>query len=80
MKIALIGYGKMGQEIERLTHGDSKYKIMSVSFGNNKNLDLLGISKADIAIDFTSPEIVIDTIKKVSNIKSKYGNWYFRMV
>lgn len=65
MKIALIGYGKMGQAVREVL-SEIKHEIVSISFDNNKSsLDLLGIKKSDVAIDFTSPEIVISNIQKV---------------
>jgi 4-hydroxy-tetrahydrodipicolinate reductase len=68
MKIALIGYGNMGQEIERLVHEASKHNIISVSYDGKKGLDVKGIKQADVAIDFTAPDIVLDTISAVSKL------------
>src|SRR5579863_3433883 len=68
MKIALIGYGNMGQEIENLVKEDQKHKIVSISFDGKNGLDKEGISKADVAIDFTSPEIVASTIQEVAKL------------
>lgn len=66
MKIALIGYGNMGQEIEKLVQSAPKNQIVSVSYKNKSDkLDKIGIKKADIAIDFTSSEIVLENIKEV---------------
>ena len=69
MKIALIGYGNMGQELGRFIEEQKKHEIASVSFRNmSDSLDKAGIKKADIAIDFTSPEIIEATIKTVARI------------
>ena len=69
MKIALIGYGKMGQEIEQVIADSKAHEIVSVSFRKDSDsLDLNGIKKADVAIDFTSPEIVMDNIRQVSDL------------
>lgn len=69
MNIALIGYGNMGQEIERLIQSSTNHKIVSVSYKNKKDkLDLKSIAKADVAIDFTSAEIVLENIKAVSGL------------
>lgn len=55
MKIALVGYGKMGHEVENLILEASVHQVVSLEV-------------SDVAIDFTSPEIVIDNIKKVSGM------------
>ncbi len=69
MKIALIGFGKMGQEIEQVVLDSKKHEIVSVSFRNQTDsLDLGGIKNADVAIDFTAPDIILDNIKKVSDL------------
>jgi len=70
MKIALIGYGNMGQEIEKLVREDGKHEIVSVSFDGENGLDKKGIERADVAIDFTSPEIVMDTIQTVAKLRT----------
>lgn len=67
MKIALLGYGKMGQEIDKLIHDSDQHQITSISFKQNREqLDEIGIKNSDVVIDFTSPEIVLDNIKKVA--------------
>lgn len=81
MKIALVGFGNMGQEIERHVYKDSKHEIVSVSYRNQTDsLDLDGIKKADIAIDFTSPEVVVGNIRKVAalgkNLVVGTTGWY----
>ena len=80
MKIALIGYGNMGQEIERLVKENSKHQIVSVSFDGKNGLDKKGILKADVAIDFTSPEIVMDNITAIASLKTNMvigtTGWY----
>ncbi len=69
MKIALIGYGNMGQEIDRLVQEEKKHSVVSVSYKIQKEpLDINGIKKADVAIDFTAPDIVIQNIQKVSSL------------
>ncbi len=66
MKIALIGYGNMGKEIDAALSGSPLHTIVSVSLRKTGDpLDTKGIAHADVAIDFTSPEIVLRTIPKV---------------
>ncbi|HVA96534.1 MAG TPA: 4-hydroxy-tetrahydrodipicolinate reductase [Candidatus Acidoferrales bacterium] len=68
MKIALIGYGNMGQEIEQLVHENTEHTIVSVSYDGKKMLDKEGILSADVAIDFTAPDIVIENIAVVASL------------
>lgn len=66
MNIALIGYGNMGKELELLIANSKEHRIVSISYKNHEDgLDILGIKQADVAIDFTSPEIVMENIEQV---------------
>lgn len=81
MKIALIGRGKTGSEIEQLVI-KSQHHLVSVST-KSTGLDLVGIQKADVVIDFSSPDAVIDTIKRVSSMKKNMvigtSGWYAQL-
>lgn len=69
MKIALIGYGNMGREIAEIVAESKAHSLVSVSYKTRSGgLDIAGIKKADVVIDFTSAEIVLDTIAKVLKI------------
>ncbi len=73
IKIALIGYGKMGKEIDALCRDSEIFEVVSISFKNknankSERLDLEGIKKADIAIDFTSKDVVLKNIEEVSKL------------
>ncbi len=69
MKIALIGYGKMGKAVEEVILEQKKHEIVSVSYKDiGSGLDLREIARADIAIDFTSPEIVVKNIQAISKL------------
>ncbi|MDR2474221.1 MAG: 4-hydroxy-tetrahydrodipicolinate reductase [Bacteroidales bacterium] len=55
MKIALIGYGKMGKAIEEIATS-RKHKIVCViDIGNQKDFDSPAFQSADVAIEFTVP-------------------------
>lgn len=63
MKIALIGYGKMGKEIEMAAQ---QQQIDVVLIINSKNLNQFtkeNLSKADVAIEMTGPETAYHNIK-----------------
>jgi 4-hydroxy-tetrahydrodipicolinate reductase len=67
MKIALVGFGKMGKEIESLVSQGGVHSIVSKSLEQiDGNWDEEGLKKADVVIDFTSPEVVVENIKKVA--------------
>lgn len=59
MKIALLGYGKMGKTIEKiaLRRGHS----IVAKIGRNDSLE--NVSKADVVIEFTSPQSVLNNLK-----------------
>ncbi len=61
MKIALIGYGKMGREVERLAlqSGD---EIVS-KFDLDPLPDARGLQKAEVCIEFSTPDAVLENIK-----------------
>ena len=58
MKIALVGYGKMGKVIEHLAQDRGHEIVARISRGD----DLSIASKADAAIEFTSPDSVIENL------------------
>ena len=69
IKVALIGYGKMGKEIDALCRESENFEVVSASFKKkNDSLDLEGIKKADIAIDFTSKDVVLKNIEAVAKL------------
>lgn len=59
MKIALLGYGKMGKTIEKL----ALQKGHSIILKSNETSSIEEISKADIAIEFSTPEAAVANIK-----------------
>lgn len=55
MKIALIGYGKMGHMIEQIAL-DRGHEIVSIiDVNNQEDFDSEAFASADVAIEFTSP-------------------------
>lgn len=59
MKIALIGYGKMGKMIEELAKARN-HTIVVVDL--NDDINILSAEKPDVAIEFTTPEAAPDNI------------------
>ena len=63
MKIALLGYGKMGRAIEEIAVERGHEIVLRVSIENVEDNTLENIRKADIVIEFTGPEIAFDNIR-----------------
>jgi 4-hydroxy-tetrahydrodipicolinate reductase len=62
MKIAIIGYGKMGKTIERLAVGKG-HEIVCKIDANDSNLTDGKLNEAEIAIEFTGPDTAAENIK-----------------
>lgn len=55
MKIALIGYGKMGHMIEEIARSRGHEIVSIIDVGNQQDFDSEAFASADVAIEFTSP-------------------------
>lgn len=64
MKIALIGYGKMGKAIEQLAIERGYEIILKVDFDNAKTWTNEQLKQADVAIEFTNPESAISNLTR----------------
>ncbi|HRO45143.1 4-hydroxy-tetrahydrodipicolinate reductase [Agriterribacter sp.] len=64
MKIALIGYGKMGHAIEEIAIQRKHSIVLKISIDNTEDNTVENISQADVAIEFTGPESAFDNINK----------------
>ncbi len=62
MKIALIGYGKMGHAIEEIALQRGHEIVLKVGIENVQDNTIDNIRKADVAIEFTGPEIAFDNV------------------
>jgi 4-hydroxy-tetrahydrodipicolinate reductase len=62
MKIALIGYGKMGHAIEEVARAKGHEIVLKVSIENTEDNTIDNIRKADVAIEFTGPHSAFDNI------------------
>jgi len=84
--ISLIGYGKMGQAVEKVALARG-HKIVSIVDPNcsrcRKEISAETLKDADICIDFTHPSVVIDNIRKISalgkNLVIGTTGWYEKM-
>src|SRR4051812_8481293 len=64
MNIALIGYGKMGKEIEAIAIKRKHNIILKINTSNSGSISDADLKKADVAIEFSTPHTVLDNIKK----------------
>lgn len=59
MKIALIGYGKMGKTIEKIALDRGHEIVLTIDIDNQHELTVENLQKADVAIEFTIPSTAI---------------------
>jgi 4-hydroxy-tetrahydrodipicolinate reductase len=64
MKIALLGYGKMGKEIENLALTRHHNIVLTIDAFNLHELTPENLSRADVAIDFSTPDSAFGNIMK----------------
>ncbi|MDB5211084.1 MAG: 4-hydroxy-tetrahydrodipicolinate reductase, partial [Sediminibacterium sp.] len=64
MKIALIGYGKMGKAIEEIALAKGHEIVLKIDINNAADFTKENISKADVAIEFTGPHSAFDNVMK----------------
>ncbi len=64
MNIALIGYGKMGKEIEKIALHKGHTIVLKVDVDNANTYTIDELKKADVAIEFSTPETAINNIYK----------------
>ena len=83
MKIALIGYGKMGREIKTVALDRKHEIVLEVDSHNMDSVTLDDIRKADVAIEFTNPGGVVGNILKCfeANVPVVVGTtgWHTRI-
>jgi 4-hydroxy-tetrahydrodipicolinate reductase len=62
MKLALLGYGKMGQIIERFALERGHEIVLKITIDNPEDLTASNLRKADVAIDFSAPDAALSNI------------------
>jgi 4-hydroxy-tetrahydrodipicolinate reductase len=65
MKLAIIGYGKMGRMVEQLAPEYGFQSIVAIDIGD----DFAKAAGADAAIEFTTPEAALSNIQKLAAMK-----------
>lgn len=64
MKIALIGYGKMGRAIEEVALQRGHEIVLKVNIDNLEDNTIANIRKADVAIEFSGPDSAFDNLNR----------------
>jgi len=63
MKIALIGYGRMGKEIEKIALAKGDEIVLRISSTNLSDIENLSRFAPDVCIEFSRPESAFENIK-----------------
>jgi 4-hydroxy-tetrahydrodipicolinate reductase len=67
MKIALLGYGKMGKMIESIAIDRGHEIVLIIDQNNADELATEQLKKADVAIEFSTPDAVLNNISACIN-------------
>ena len=63
MKIAILGYGKMGRIIEQFATERGHEIVLKINIDNTEALTLTNLGMADVAIDFSTPDSALSNIE-----------------
>ena len=64
MKIALIGYGKMGKAIEEIAINKGHEIVLKIGSKNQQDFTTKNIQQADVCIEFSTPDAAFENVKK----------------
>ncbi len=64
MKIAIIGYGKMGKAIEEIAIAKGHEIVLKIDVSNTFDFTKENVQKANVAIEFTGPDTAFENISK----------------
>lgn len=70
MNIALIGYGKMGHEIEQIALERGHQITLIIDENNAHDLDNAHLAKCDVAINFSTPDSAMNVITRCFDAKT----------
>ena len=76
MKIALIGYGKMGKMIEQIALARGHQIVSIIDIDNQEDFESEAFASADVAIEFTAPQAAYGNYLKAfaKNVKVVSGS------
>jgi 4-hydroxy-tetrahydrodipicolinate reductase len=69
MKIALIGYGKMGKAIEKIALERGHNIQLTIDVNNLQDFTAQNLQQCDVAIEFTSPHTAVNNISTILKAK-----------
>lgn len=69
MRIAILGYGRMGRQIEQLAIQNGKNITLKANSRTSPDELVAGLKNADVAIDFTIPDVAFDVISAALDYK-----------
>lgn len=64
MKIALIGYGKMGKTIERIAKERGHEIVSIIDINNTDDFESEAFRSADVAVEFTMPQTAVSNYRR----------------
>lgn len=64
MKVALIGYGRMGHEIEKIAIERGHTIVSIIDVNNTQDFDSKEFKSADVAVEFSTPESAINNYRR----------------
>lgn len=64
MKLALIGYGKMGREIEQIAKSRGHEIVSIIDVNNLADFESDAFKSADVAIEFTRPDAALENYRR----------------
>ena len=83
MKIAIIGYGKMGHAIERIALGRGHEIVAIIDADNLSDIESEAFRSADVAIEFTTPSTAVANVERAAslgvNVVCGSTGWYDRL-
>jgi 4-hydroxy-tetrahydrodipicolinate reductase len=86
MKIAIVGYGKMGRMIERIADSRGHGVIARFDWDNNRNgegLTAENLKGVDVAIEFSTPETAVENLRRLIELRTPAvagaTGWYARL-
>jgi 4-hydroxy-tetrahydrodipicolinate reductase len=76
MKIALIGYGKMGKMIEEIARSRGHEIVSIIDIDNQEEFESERFASADVAIEFTAPQAAYNNVMQAfkRNVKVVSGS------
>ncbi|MEW5845090.1 MAG: dihydrodipicolinate reductase C-terminal domain-containing protein, partial [Bacteroidota bacterium] len=63
LRIAILGYGKMGHEVEAIALERGHSIVLKIDKDNLNELTTENLKKADVAIEFTSPHTAMQNVQ-----------------